>query len=257
MEFVSLSPCVETAIPARLPFASAGRYNRAMAAPNQTLSSALQLAFVVGAAVMVYSFVATARESETRRKCAATCLLQPSYAGAERTLPKFEVQDLDGHLHGSAEWEGKVLVLNFWTKTCGPCLEEMPSFAQLARVLASRKDVVVAAISTDEEASEVKDTLKSVLREPPVFETLIDPESAVVHGKFGTDLFPETWIVDARGVIRARFDGARDWSDAAVVEVIDEIRAGTYCPLSIHDGKLSANSAAVKLCQSMSGAADE
>jgi peroxiredoxin len=133
-------------------------------------------------------------------------------------------------------------------------MEEMPAFAQHAKVLQPRKDVVVATISTDDDPREVRDTLKSILRETPVFETLIDPDGKVVNGKFGTDLFPETWIIDAQGVIRARFDGARDWSDAAVVEAVDEIRAGTYCPLSIRQGKLTSNSDAVKLCQSLSGA---
>jgi thiol-disulfide isomerase/thioredoxin len=226
-----------------------------MASLKTTLSSALQLGFVAGAAILVYSFVATARESETRRKCGAFCLLQPSYAGAERRLPTFELKDLEGRTRKSSDWAGKLVVLNLWTKTCGPCLEEMPAFAQLAKVLQSRKDVVVAAVSTDDDPTEVKDTLKSILREPPVFETLIDPDAKVVDGKFGTDLFPETWIIDPQGIIRARFDGARDWSDAAVVEVVDEIRAGTYCPLSIKAGKLSSNADAVRLCQIVGGAA--
>ena len=228
-----------------------------MASFQTTLSQALQLGFVVGAAVMVYSFVATAREGETRRKCSATCIVQPSYAGAERTLPKFEMKDLDGRVHNSADWAGKVVVLNLWTKTCGPCLEEMPAFAQLARILQPNKDVVVVTISTDDEVSEVRDTLKSILREPPTFLTLIDPDSKVVRGKFGTDLFPETWIIDAHGVIRARFDGARDWSDAAVVEMVEEIRAGTYCPLAIKEGKLASNADAVRLCTSLSGSEAE
>jgi thiol-disulfide isomerase/thioredoxin len=226
-----------------------------MATLKTTMSSALQLGFVAAAAVMVYSFVATAREGETRRKCSAMCLLQPSYAGAERRFPSFELHDLDGRVKKSTDWAGKVVVLNFWTKTCGPCLEEMNSFAQLAKVLHSRKDVVVAAVSTDDEPDEVRSTLKSVLREPPVFEAYIDPDSKIVRGKFGTDLFPETWIIDGRGVVRARFDGARDWSDSAVVELIDEIRDGTYCPLSVREGKLSSNGDAVKLCQSLSGSA--
>jgi thiol-disulfide isomerase/thioredoxin len=227
-----------------------------MASLAKPVSSALQLAFVAGAAVMVYSFVATAREGETRRKCSAMCLLQPSYAGAERKLPAFEVKDLEGRTHSSADWRGKLVVMNFWTKTCGPCLEEMNSFAQLAKMLQAKKDVVVVAISTDDEVREVKDTLRSVLREPPTFETYIDPDAAVVHGKFGTDLFPETWIVDANGIIRARFDGGRDWSNAAVVELVDEIRGGAYCPLSIRQGKLSSSADAVRLCQSVSGEAD-
>jgi len=228
-----------------------------MASLRTTVSSALQLGFVAGAFVMVYSFVATAREGETRRKCSAMCILQPSYAGAERTLPKFSVHDLDGRVHASSEWAGKLLVLNFWTKTCGPCLEEMNSFAKLSQVLHSRPDVAVVAVSTDDDAQEVKDTLKSVVHEPIAFETMIDPDAEVVRGKFGTDLFPETWIIDAHGIVRARFDGGRDWSDAAVVELIDEIRAGTYCPLSVRQGKLSSSADAVKLCQSLSGAEDE
>jgi len=224
-----------------------------MASLSGTVNQGLQLGFVVAAAVMVYSFVATAREGETRRKCSAECLLQPSYAGAERRVPTFELHDLTGGVHSSAAWAGKVVVLNFWTKTCGPCLEEMPAFAHLAKVLHGRKDVVVAAVSTDDDPREVVDTLRSVLREQPAFEAYIDAESSVVRGRFGTDLFPETWIIDPHGIVRARFDGARDWSDAAVVELVDQIAAGTYCPLSIRQGRLSSNADAVRLCQSLSG----
>ncbi len=228
-----------------------------MASLKTSVSSTFQLGFVVAAAVMVYSFVATAREGETRRKCTAMCLMQPSYAGAERRLPPFEVHDLDGRVRKSSDWKGKVVVLNFWTRTCGPCLEEMPALSQLAKSLHGRSDVVVVTISTDDEAIEVRDTLRSILRENPTFETLIDPDATVVRGKFGTDLFPETWIIDPEGIIRARFDGARDWSESVVVELIDEIRAGGYCPLSIQKGKLASSSDAVKLCQSVSGGVDE
>ncbi len=39
-----------------------------------------------------------------------------------------------------SSFRGKVVVLNFWTKTCGPCLEEMPSVAELAKIAQSRSD---------------------------------------------------------------------------------------------------------------------
>lgn len=220
---------------------------------KNAVSSALQLGFVVAAAILVYSFVATARESETRRKCSAVCLMQPSYAGAERTLPPFELTDLSGQQHSSREWEGKVVVLNFWNTTCRFCLQEMPSFVELAKVLHSRTDVAVVTISTDDDPQQARDALKSVSREVPEFEALIDPDSRVVAGKFGTTLYPETWIIDRHGIIRARFDGARDWSNSAVVEIVDEIRAGTYCPISINKGTLSSSADAVKLCEMLSG----
>ena len=227
-----------------------------MASVRTTLSSALQLGFVAGAAILVYSFVATARESETRRKCGAICLLQPSYAGAERTLPKFELKDLEGRTRKSSDWAGKLVVLNLWTKTCGPCLEEMPALAaarQGAPVAEGRRRRRRCRRTTSARGRD--DTLKSILKDPPVFETLIDPDAKVVSSSFEWTSSPRRGSSTRKGIIRARFDGARDWSDAAVVEVVDEIRAGTYCPLSIKEGKLSSNADAVKLCQVLGGAA--
>ena len=90
---------------------------------------------------------------------------------------------------------GKVVVLNFWTKTCGPCLEEMPELSDLTKILKSREDVVVLAVSTDDVGPEVRDTLKSVLREDPPFTVLFDPDSNIVGGKFGTHLFPTRTLV--------------------------------------------------------------
>src|SRR5690606_29010025 len=139
----------------------------------------------------------------------------------------------------------------FWTKTCGPCMEEMPQIAELARILRPKKDVAILTISTDESAQDAIDTLKSILREEPPFPVLMDPETTVVRDKFGTTLYPETWIIDKKGVIRARFDGARDWSNATIVELIDQIRAGGYCPAEAREGRFVGESA--RLCESLTG----
>lgn len=216
----------------------------------QTL--AVYAAFVLVAAALVYSFVSVAREAEARRRCGATCLLKPAYVGADRTAPSFDLVDMDGQHVTLDSYKGKVVVLNFWTKTCGPCLEEMPDLVELTKILEPRKDVVVLAVSTDEGPDDVKDTLKSILKQDrPPFRVLFDPDSKVVAGKYGTRLFPETWILDQRGVIRARFDGARDWTNPAVVELVDQIRNGGYCPIEIKDGRTSGEAAA--LCQEMGG----
>lgn len=204
---------------------------------QQVVGQAARAAVLIGAAALVYSFVATARDGEARRRCGAFCAMQPSYAGAERRLPQFDVLDLAGRTRRSAEWAGKVVVLNFWTKTCGPCLEEMPSFDHLARTLQGDRGVVVAAISLDEGVRDVADAITDVLRAPPAFEALVDSGGEVITGKFGTDLFPETWIIDAQGVIRARFDGPRDWSDPVVAELVREIEGGVYCPVTIRGGR--------------------
>jgi peroxiredoxin len=209
------------------------------------------LAFVLAAAVGVYAFVSVAKEGEGRRRCSATCLLRPNYAGFEKKAPDFKLKDVKGHEVSLASYRGKVVVLNFWTRTCGPCMEEMPEIADLARILASRDDVAVVTVSTDDTAQEATDVLKAVLKGDPPFPVLIDPDAKNVSGKFGTTLYPETWIIDKEGVIRARFDGARDWSNATVVQYVDQVRSGGYCEVQARDGKFVGKDSAV--CESING----
>ena len=210
-----------------------------------------QVAFVLAAAALVYGFVGVTREAELRRRCNAACLLHPNYMGADRKAPAFELRDLSGKTVTLKQYEGKVVVLNFWTKTCGPCLEEMPEIAELAKVLRDKPDVAVITISIDETAQEASGTLKSILKEDPPFITLMDPENKIVKGKFGTTLFPETWIIDKRGVIRARFDGAKEWGNPAVVEFVEQLRGGGYCPVDIapKGNRVEIFGPAAKLCE--------
>lgn len=209
------------------------------------------LLFVAAAALGVYSFVSVAKEAETRRRCGPTCLLRPNYAGYEKKAPSFALKDVKGKDVSLDSFKGKVVVLNFWTKTCGPCMEEMPEIADLARILKPMNDVAVVTVSTDETAEEAHGTLKAVLREEPPFPILMDPDLKVVRDKYGTSLYPETWIIDKDGVIRARFDGAREWSSATVVQLVEQIRSGGYCPAQARDGKFVGDSA--RLCETVSG----
>lgn len=217
----------------------------------KALSPIAHLFFVAAAAVAVYSFVSVAKESETRRRCAPTCLLRPNYAGYEKKAPSFKLKDVKGNEVSLESYRGKVVVLNFWTKTCGPCMEEMPEIADLARILEPKKDVAVVTVSTDETAQEAHETLKAVLRGEPPFPILMDPNLEVVQAKYGTSLYPETWIIDKNGVIRARFDGAREWSSATVVQLVEQIRGGGYCPVQARDGKFVGDGS--RLCEIVSG----
>jgi peroxiredoxin len=211
-----------------------------------------QIAFVIVAALFVSGFVAVTKESESRRVCGAPCILRPDYMAAERRAPSFTLSDGKGASVSMESLRGKVVILNFWTKTCGPCLEEMPDLADLAKILRDRSDVAVVTVSTDEGPEDVAPTLKSVLHEAPPFTVLFDPDGdKVVSPKFGTRLFPETWIIDKRGVIRARFDGARDWSSAVVVEYIDALRRDEFCDVVIDRGRMSSKLG--KLCEQISG----
>lgn len=48
-------------------------------------------------------------------------------------LPAFEYVDLAGQQRQSAEWNDKILVLNFWATWCPPCRTETPLFVDMQR----------------------------------------------------------------------------------------------------------------------------
>ena len=61
-------------------------------------------------------------------------------------------QNLDGRSRTLASLSGRVPIVNFWATWCGPCIEEMPLLAAVAREYADR-GVKVVAISADDETT--------------------------------------------------------------------------------------------------------
>src|SRR5690349_9966538 len=47
--------------------------------------------------------------------------------------PDFSLPDLAGQVHAVKEWDGRVLLINFWATWCAPCREEIPAFMAVRR----------------------------------------------------------------------------------------------------------------------------
>lgn len=144
----------------------------------------------------------------------------PHYLGASLLAPDFSLPMQDGRQWKMAEQRGKVIVMNFWTVTCRPCIQEMPTIELLAEMTRDWGDVEVVAVSTDRSWAEVETIIPRNSR----ITSLLDADRGVVTGLFGTKLFPETWIIDADGVVRFRFDGALDWSNPVALDLIRAYR---------------------------------
>lgn len=144
----------------------------------------------------------------------------PHYLGASLRAPDFTLPEQGGGEWRLSDHRGKVIVMNFWTVTCRPCIQEMPTIELLSEIVEPWGDVEVVAVSTDRSWAEVETIIPRGSR----ITSLLDAERKVVNGKFGTKLFPETWIIDADGIVRFRYDGALDWSDPVALDLIRAYR---------------------------------
>ncbi|MET0387845.1 MAG: TlpA disulfide reductase family protein [Polyangiales bacterium] len=139
------------------------------------------------------------------------------YLGDGLRAPDFTLPDKDGKPWRLRDQRGKVVVMNFWTITCQPCVEEMPSLVNLAELAKKRKDFEVVAVTSDKDWAAVAPLFSSRSK----LKVLFDPKRSIIKDKFGSKLFPETWVIDGDGIVRLRVDGPRDWGSALSVAAIE------------------------------------
>lgn len=214
--------------------------------------TALRVGFLTLAVVAVYAFGLSARDGELRRVCTASCAVRPTYADANRRAPDFDIPDINGGRLRLADYRGKVVILNFWTKTCKPCLDEMPALSELATILREdQPDIVLLTISQDESAEDIRNTLGAVVPGEPAFPVGVDSDAAVIREMYGTKLFPETWFIDPDGIIRARIDGPRsNWNSPLIVDFAASLRDPLRCPITFEEG--APHGAEAGLCKDVS-----
>src|SRR5881296_3315057 len=128
------------------------------------------------------------------------------------TAPNFQLWDLDGKRISLSQYQGRVVLLNFWATWCGPCRVEMPTMEQLYRTF-SRKDFEILAVSIDVQGVAITRPFQQEYH--LTFPILHDADYRVGL-TYGARSIPMTFLVDRQGVVRHRIFGARDWgaSDA-------------------------------------------
>jgi thiol-disulfide isomerase/thioredoxin len=63
--------------------------------------------------------------------------------------PDLEFRDAQGKAHRLSEWNGKLLLLNFWATWCAPCLKEIPLLVEAQQQHAAR-GLQIVGIAMDE-----------------------------------------------------------------------------------------------------------
>jgi cytochrome c biogenesis protein CcmG, thiol:disulfide interchange protein DsbE len=136
--------------------------------------------------------------------------------GQGDSAPAFTVVADSGATISVPNFGGKVLVLNFWATWCPPCVQETPSLSEFAAQFKD-KGVVVLALSVDRDEKVYRAFLNKY---KPAFLTARD---FTVHADYGTFIYPETYIIDARGKVQMKIPEGADWSDPRLAQFVSSL----------------------------------
>ena len=131
--------------------------------------------------------------------------------------PDFTLRNLNGNLEGLSEFKDQVVVLNFWATWCAPCLEEMPAFETLYRRYRSQ-GLTVIAVSLDR--GDTSKVVKFVDEHSLTFPVLLDLDG-IAERIYPSFTIPFTYVIDKKGRIAARVDGAKNWSSNETFAALD------------------------------------
>lgn len=124
-----------------------------------------------------------------------------------RYAPNFSRFDLHHSRINLAHYRGKVVLLNFWATWCAPCRLEMPRFMAWQQQY-GREGLQVVGISMDDDDSPVRPFVQKLAVNYPIL-----MGDAALGERYGGILgLPVTFLMDRKGVIRARFEGETDLS---------------------------------------------
>jgi len=126
--------------------------------------------------------------------------------------PDFSLNDLQGHKHMLSDYRGKVVLLNFWSTTCPPCVEEIPSLVSLHRELKSQ-GLVVLGVALDATEKPVRELVSRLKVD---YLNLMDSNKDVYFDTYGLFGQPVSLIVDRNGVVREKIIGGLEWTSPQV-----------------------------------------
>ncbi|MEO6873995.1 MAG: redoxin family protein [Opitutaceae bacterium] len=120
--------------------------------------------------------------------------------------PAWKLQDVNGNEVSSAQFKGKVIVVDFWATWCGPCRMEIPGYIELKKKY-GKDGLVIIGISCDTDKN-APQTVKNFMKQAGMTYQVVMADEEVQTAFGGMDAIPTTFIIDRAGNIRDRKVGA-------------------------------------------------
>jgi len=132
--------------------------------------------------------------------------------------PTLELKDLAEAPHTLADYQGHVVLLNFWATWCVPCRDEMPSLRKLLQRL-SGQPFAILGVNYGESRSRIDSFVGSMSLTFPI---LRDPRHEAVTA-WRVHTLPASFLVGPDGRVRYWVVGELDWAADDVVARVRQL----------------------------------
>jgi thiol-disulfide isomerase/thioredoxin len=112
--------------------------------------------------------------------------------------PAWKLLDVDGKPVTSAQFKGKVVVLDFWATWCPPCKTEIPGYVKLQKKYAD-DGLVIVGVSVDTEGPA---PVKKFMKDYGINYPIVMGDDDIVAAFAPIEGYPTTFIIDRDGKIR-------------------------------------------------------
>jgi peroxiredoxin len=139
--------------------------------------------------------------------------------GVGESAPNFRYLDSGGQPESISDFQGKAILLNFWSSRCPPCRDEMPI---LDRVYSNQswqdKGLAVLTVNLDEDSGAA---VQFIQDSHYSFPFVLDSKS-VIGNAYGVFEYPSTFLIDKKGIIQYRKEGPFT-SDADLQKALEKL----------------------------------
>jgi len=166
------------------------------------LAIALMVAAALGLGTSIYAL-------HRARLAGGVSSAQPKvirFAKNPEPAPPFLLRDINGKLVSTADWKGRVVILNFWATWCPPCREEIPELVQL-QTKYKDKLLVVGASEDDDGPQKVQQFMQQHGMNYPV----VMATKELIDNYGGVPALPTSFLIDPQGRVMTKHTGLYEY----------------------------------------------